>query len=82
MATVHNGWKVSRRFLVFLGEEHPNVTTIAGLTPDVWKSWRANTDTASGLNGSSMVLRTLLREVEGTAGRHPDGTERSHRGQR
>ena len=65
LATVHDGWKALRRFLVFVGEEHPNVTTITGLTADVWTSWRENTDTASGWNGSSMKLRTLLREVEG-----------------
>ena len=54
MATVYDGWKVLRRFLVFVGEEYPHVTTITGLTEDVWKHWRSNTDTASGRNSSSM----------------------------
>ena len=65
MATVQGGWKALRRFLVFVGEEHPDVTTITGLTADVWTSWRVSTDTASGWNGSSVRLRTLLREVDG-----------------
>ena len=52
MATVYTGWKVLRRFLVFVGEEYPNVTTNTGLTEDVWKHWRSNTDTASGWNNS------------------------------
>ena len=69
MATAHGGWKALRRFLVFAGEEHPDVTTITGLTADVWKSWRENTDSASGRNGSSMMLRTLLREVDGLPAR-------------
>ena len=69
MATAHSGWKALRRFLVFVGEEHPNVTTITGLTADVWTSWRENTDTASGRNGSSMKLRTLLREADGLPAR-------------
>ena len=69
LATVHTGWKALRRFLVFVGEEHPNVTTITDVTADVWKSWRENTDTASGLNGSSMKLRTLLREADGLPAR-------------
>ena len=69
MATVHSGWKALRRFLVFVGEEHPNVTTITDVTEDVWTSWRANTDTASGRNGSSMRLRTLLRDVKGLPAR-------------
>ena len=65
LATVHDGWKALRRFLVFVGEEHPNVTTITDVTADVWKSWREKTDSASGRNGSSMRLRTLLRDVKG-----------------
>ena len=65
MATVHSGWKTLRRFLVFVNKEHPDVTTITGVTAQVWRNWRASTDSASGLNGSSTVLRTLLREVEG-----------------
>ena len=65
MATVHDGWKALRRFLVFVGEEHSDVTTITDVTADVWTSWRESTDTASGRNGSSMRLRTLLREVDG-----------------
>ena len=69
MATVYNGWKALRRFLVFVGEEYPNVTTITGLTEDVWQHWRSNTDTASGWNGSSMWVRRLLRDVEGLPGR-------------
>ena len=40
MRTVYGGWKALRRFLVFVGDEYPNVTTIAGLTEDVWKHWR------------------------------------------
>ena len=69
MATVHTGWKALRRFLVFVGKEYPKVTTITGLTDDVWKHWRSNTDTAAGWNSSSMVLRTLLRNTEGLPGR-------------
>ena len=69
MATVYTGWKVLRRFLVFVGEEYPNVTTNTGLTEDVWKHWRSNTDTASGWNNSSRVVRTLLRNTEGLPGR-------------
>ena len=69
MATVQNGWKALRRFLVFAGEEHPDVTTITGLTVDVWKNWRESTASASGRNGSSRVLRTLLREAEGLPAR-------------
>ena len=35
----------------------------------VWKTWRESTYTASGRNGSSRVLRTLLREAEGLPAR-------------
>lgn len=69
MATVYTGWKHLRRFLVFVGEEHPNVTTIGGLTEDVWKDWRANTDTVAGWNGTSMMVRMLLRNTEGLPAR-------------
>ena len=69
MPTVHRGWKVLRRFLVFVGEEYPNVTTITGLTEDVWKHWRLNTDTAAGWNSSSSVFRMLFRNTEGLPGR-------------
>ena len=69
MATVYNGWKALRGFQRFVGEEYPNVTTITGLTEDVWKHWRSNTDTASGRNSQSSVLRTLLRDAEGLPGR-------------
>ena len=69
MVTVYTGWKALRRFLVFVGEEYPNVTTITGLTEDVWKNWRANTDTPSGRTGASTALRTLLRDTEGLPGR-------------
>ena len=69
MATVYTGWKALRRFLRFVGKEYPNVTTVAGLTEDVWKNWRANTDSASGRNSQSTLLRTLLRDAEGLPGR-------------
>ena len=69
MATVYTGWKALRRFLVFVGEEYPNVTTITGLTDDVWKHWRSYTDTASGWNSTSGIVRTLLRNTEGLPGR-------------
>ena len=69
MSTVSNGWKALQRFLKFVGEEYPNVTTVAGLTEDVWKNWRSNTDTASGRNSLSMMLRRLLRDTEGLPGR-------------
>ena len=69
MATVHEGWKALRRFLRFVGKEYPHVTTITGLTDDVWKHWRSNTDTASGMNTQSSMVRTLLRNTEGLPGR-------------
>ena len=69
MPTVHGGWKALRRFLVFVVKEYPKVTTISGLTEDVWKHWRSNTDTASGRNSYSMALRTLLRNTDGLPGR-------------
>ena len=60
---------VLRRFLKFVGEEHPKVTTITALTDDVWNNWRVRTPiTPSGWNGSSVMLRTLLRNTRGTAG--------------
>ena len=46
------------------------MTTITGLTADVWKSWNANTETASGQQKQSIPLRRLLREVGGL----PPGT--------
>ena len=69
MTTVHKGWKVLRRFLLFVGDEYPKVTTITALTDDVWNNWRSNTETASGWNSPSLVLRTLLRNTEGLPAR-------------
>ena len=65
MESVRGGWFVLRRFLRFIVDEHPDVTTITGLTADVWKNWRANTETASGNKTQSIALRRLLREVGG-----------------
>ena len=69
MTSVRAGWLVLRRFLKFVGDEYPNVTTITALSDDVWNNWRSNTDTPSGWNGSSGMLRTLLRNTEGLPGR-------------
>ena len=65
MASVRVGWFSLRRFLKFVAAEHPDVVTITGLSAEVWMSWRANTDVASGQNSVSSMLRTLLREVDG-----------------
>ena len=35
----------------------------------MWKHWRSNTDTASGRNNQSTILRTLFRYTEGLPGR-------------
>ena len=69
MTSVYRGWSVLRRFLKFVSDEYPNVTTITGLTDDVWNNWRSNTDTPSGWNGSSVMLRTLLSNTEGLPAR-------------
>ena len=69
MASVYKGWNVLRRFLKFVGDEYPNVTTITGLTDDVWNNWRSNTDTPSGWNTASVMVRTLLRNTEGLPAR-------------
>ena len=71
MESVRGGWYALRRFLRFVTDEHPDVVTITGLTADVWRSWRAYTDAASGRNGQARVIRILLREVAGL----PPGTQ-------
>ena len=63
MESARAGWAALRRFLRFIVDKHPDVTTITGLTADVWKNWR--TETATGRNTQSITLRRLLREVGG-----------------
>lgn len=65
METVKNGAKALRRFARYLASEHPDVTTITALAPDVWADWRAHVESTSRYAGAVWITCTLLRHAEG-----------------
>ena len=65
METVKGGAKVLKRFARYLAAEHPDVTTITALMPDVWAAWRAHVESTSQYASVVWTSCTLLRHAEG-----------------
>ena len=68
MGTVKGGAKTLRRFARYLAAEHPDVTTIAALMPNVWAAWRAHVESTSKYADPVWTSCTLLRNAEGLPG--------------
>ena len=64
METVKGGAKVLKQFARYLAAEHPDVTTITALMPDVWAAWRAHVESRSRYAGAVWTSCTLLRHAE------------------
>ena len=65
MASVESGTTALRRLARYLAAEHPDVTTITALMPDVWAAWRAHVESTSRYATAVWASCTLLRHAEG-----------------
>ena len=63
--TVENGAKALRRFAKDIAAVHPDLVTIADVTPTVWTEWREAIESAERRSSTIWVVHTLLRNSPG-----------------
>ena len=68
-SSVQSGWETTKRFMLFIADEHPDAAAVSDLTADVWAHWLDSTKTPSGDHKNAYMMRTLLRGVEGLPAR-------------
>ena len=62
--SAENGWSAVRRFIKYLAEAHPDVTTVDALTPEIWWDCRAMFLAATKYGTQVKLLRVLLRHCD------------------
>ena len=64
-SSVEAGAKIVQRLATDIAAQHPEVTSIKGLTPEVFKDWRKAVEATATWPGQINLARALLQDTEG-----------------